>query len=141
MFRNRELWGLDCKYSQITTNTHLLEEDDEDEEPRRYIPTGAIQRDYPVAINNIRAHTSRLGYGENYTVEMGFSGAEGVCLTNHRRYFEKFTGPIYEPEVYIRQSITKEYPTGKLMHDFWEKLFSEVGSDLPDELIYEETEK
>ncbi|MBM1669279.1 hypothetical protein JQV33_09810 [Sulfitobacter mediterraneus] len=131
VFRNREIWGIDAYYSSITNNP-----EDDDEEYFAYLPTGAIQREYIRSINSIRRLASELGYGDQYIVEMGFSGADGVQLARSRAYFETFVGPIYQSEVNLRKTITADYPTEMIMNDFWELLFSEAGSSVPEELVW-----
>lgn len=128
LFKNREIWGVDAYYSEMTSTS-------EDEEPQRYVPTGAIQREYPKAISGMRQLASMLDYGDRYTIEMGFSRAEGVYLATKAPYYER-PGPFYDPEIYIRKSISADYPTGAIMGDFWEKMFSEVGHGVPEKLVW-----
>lgn len=131
LFKNREIWGTDAIYSEAETHPN-----DDDEESIRYIPIGDVHRDYPRAINSFREAAQKLGYGDRYTIEFGFSGAEGVHLAINRRYSKSFPGPFYEREVFIRKTISRSYPTMQIMNDFWLKLFSEVGREVPSELVW-----
>ena len=137
LFRNGEIWSVDAYYSERTNRPNDYVEFDDDEEIKQIIPTSAVQRDYPQAINSVRKLAQELGYGESYTVEIGLSGAKDVYLAV-RDVYDPFLGPFYGDEVYFRKSISSDYPTEKLMSDFWEALFSEVGCDVPDELLYRE---
>ena len=117
IFKNREIWGVDATYADAVTSP-----EDDDEEPKRFIPTGAVQRKYPHAIDSMRQLAAKLGFGDRYTIEMGLSGAEGVHLAINSRYFEAFPGPLYDQEVFIRKAISADYPTMRIMNDFWDKL-------------------
>lgn len=131
VFRNREIWGVDAYYSNLHNNP-----EDDDEDPVEYLPTGAIHREYQRSIQSIRRLAATIGYGDQYVIEMGLSGAEGVRLAINKRYFDPFVGPIYSNEVYLRKTISVDYPTGAIMTDFWEKLFAEAGSEVPEELVW-----
>ena len=135
LFKNREIWGIDGTYADKVTCP-----DDEDEEPKMYIPTGAIQREYPHSIDSIRELAKGLGYGERYTIEMGLSGAEGVHLATSNNFFDRYPGPLFDQEVFIRKAISADYPTMRLMSDFWEKLFAEVGMQVPESLVWKPNE-
>ena len=131
LFKNREIWGVDVYYPSIFT-----EPEDHDEEPRRYLPSGALQRDYPRAIGSMRKLAAHLDYGDQYTIEMGLSGAEGMRMAIDNRYIESMPGPIFADEVYFRKDVSADYPTGSIMNDFWDVLFSEAGRAVPEELIW-----
>lgn len=135
LFKNREIWGIDLTYSDRITTP-----DDADETPKHFIPTGAVQREYPRAIDNIRSLAAKLNYGDRYMIEMGLSGAQGIHLAIGNRYFDPFPGPFFDAEVYIRKSITSEYPTGQILNDFWDRLFSELARKVPDELVWKPVE-
>lgn len=131
LFKNRELWGVDAYYSNCLTRP-----EGDEEEPKRFIPTGAVQREYPRSIDAIRKLAVNLGYGDKYIVEMGISGASGLHLAIDSRYWERFPGPIYDDEVFIRKTVQSDEPTGEIMNAFWRKVFSEAGRDAPSELIW-----
>ncbi|MDF1710478.1 MAG: hypothetical protein P1U72_20515 [Paracoccaceae bacterium] len=133
LFKNREIWGVDVRCPNV-----LVPSTDEDEEPKRIIPTSAVQRDYPVAIDSIRKLAAQLGYGEQYIIEMGLSGAEGIHLAIKDSYFDPYLGPFYDQEVYIRKAISADYPTKQIMNDFWKKLFSEAGGTTPEYLVWKD---
>ena len=122
---------MDCYYADLWTSA-----EDEGEESIRYLPTGAIQREYYRSIASMIDTAQKLGYGDSFTVEMGISGANGLHLAIDRRYFSKFPGPIYEDEVSFRTTFKKGQNIGELMNQFWKMLFDEVGSEVPEELIY-----
>ncbi|MEM7692573.1 MAG: hypothetical protein AAF194_09080, partial [Pseudomonadota bacterium] len=86
------------------------------------------------SIESMRALASIVGYGDEYMIEMGLSGAEGVKLAVKKQYFDTFVGPIYSDEVYLRKMVSADYPTGAVLTDFWERLFAEAGSEVPIEL-------
>ena len=88
----------------------------------------------------MRQLAAKLGFGDRYTIEMGLSGAEGVHLAINSRYFEAFPGPLYDQEVFIRKAISADYPTMRIMNDFWDKLFSEVGREVPEDLVWKPDE-
>lgn len=129
LFKNREIWGIDATYSEHKTST-------EQGEVRRIIPTGAIQSNYPRAIESIRQLADKLGYGDSYIIEMGFSGAQGAYLTTRSTYFDRCPGPFYDNEVFFRKKVSSDYPTLRIMNDFWQKLFPEVAHKVPDKLIW-----
>ena len=131
IFKNREIWGIDSFYSSRETNPKH-----EGQDSKRIIPTGAVQREYPTSINSIRKVANTLGYGDKYTIEMGLSGAEDAHLAIDSRYYESLPGPFYDKEVFFRKTISHGYPTMKIMNDFWEKLFSEVGRRVPEDLVW-----
>lgn len=131
LFKNRELWGVDAYYGNLQTKS-----EDDEEEPKRFIPTGALQRVYPRSIDAIRKTANNLGYGDKYIVEMGISGATGLYLAIDSRYWEGFPGPIYDNEVFIRQTVKSDQPTGEVLNSFWRKVFSEAGRAVPKELIW-----
>jgi len=131
LFKNREIWGVDAYYSNIATTPK-----GEDEESKRYIPTSPVQREYPSAINSLRKVAEQLGYGEEYYIEMGISNASGVHLAIDTRYRENFLGPLFDDNVFTRQTVAADLPDGQVMNFFWEKLFSEAGRDVPSELIW-----
>ena len=133
LFKNGEIWGVDAYYSNVFTKP-----EDDEEEPRRFIPSGALQRDYPRSIGGIRKTAANLGYGDKYIVEMGISGASGLHLAIDRKYFESFPGPMYDNEVFIRQTVKNDQPTGEIMNTFWSKVFSEAGREVPSELVWAE---
>lgn len=130
LFMNREIWGVDAHYPSISTDP-----DDDGEPAIDYLPTGAIHRDYPDSIDSIRNLASKLGFGERYVIEMGLSGAEEMRLLTNNRYGDPYHGPIYEAEVYVREVIDHDYPTKSIMNEFWERLFSQAGSKVPDYLV------
>jgi hypothetical protein len=130
LFKNREIWGIDATYCEAKTILN------DGQESIRYIPTEALQRNYPSAIDSIRHIAKKLGYGDQYLIEIGLSGAEGTFLAISRDYDNSFPGPFFDREVYIRKKISDNYHTMQIMNDFWEKLFSEVGRDVPKELIW-----
>lgn len=132
VFRNGEIWGVDTYYPNVTTT---LQHRGGAKDEVRILPTGAIQRDYPRSIDSMRNAAARMGYGNRYTIEMGFSGAEGTYLAIDRRYLNSFPGPFYE-DVHMRKSITADYDSRLLLNDFWDLLFSEVGRSVPEDLIY-----
>ncbi|WP_375690202.1 hypothetical protein [Pseudooceanicola sp. LIPI14-2-Ac024] len=129
VFRNRELWGVDTDYSQRMSNP-----DDEDEEPRHFLPVGAINREYPRTINNIRKAAEKLSYGDRYTVEMGLAGAEDVYLGINGS-FDPWPGPIFEKDVYVRMSVSADQPTEDIINAFWSKAFDEAGVSVPEEYV------
>lgn len=133
LFKNREIWGVDAYYSNVLTRP-----EDDEEEPKRFIPSGAVQREYPRAIGGIRKTAENLGYGDKYTVEMGISGASGLHLAIDRKFWESFPGPLYDDEVFIRQTVQSDLPLGEIMNSFWSKIFSEAGREPPSELIWAE---
>lgn len=133
LFKNRELWGVDAYYSNVFNKP-----EGDEEAPKRFIPTGALQREYPRSIDAIRKLTSKLGYGDKYMVEMGVSGASGLHLAIDRKYWESFPGPMYDDDIFIRQTVKSDQPTGEIMNAFWRKVFSEAGRDVPSELIWVE---
>lgn len=135
VFKNREIWGVDCCYAEAVTRP-----EDEHEDPIRYIPAEAILLDYPRAIRSMRSLAATLGYGDRYTIEFGFSGAEGASILFESRFQEPFSGPFYDNDVYVRKSIAADYPIGQIMNDFWEKLFSEVGRSVPEKLVWKSEE-
>lgn len=132
LFKNRELWGVDAYYSNLLTKPK-----DDEEQPKSFIPTGALQREYPRSIDAIRKSANNLGYGDKYIVEMGISGASGLHLAIDSKYWERLPGPMYDDEVFIRQTVKSDQPTGEIMNAFWRKVFSEAGRDVPKELIWE----
>lgn len=125
--RNGEIWAVDALCASCQTQVN-----DEDEEPKTYIPTEAVQKDYPRSIDKFRSVAKKLGYGERYTVELGVSNADGIFLASG--YYDSFLGPFYQQEVFFRKVISDDYPTMKFMNEFWNKLFSEVGRNVPKEL-------
>lgn len=131
LFKNGELWGIDAYYSNISTQS-----EDDDDDHKRYIPTGAIQREYPRSIDAIRKSAHNLGYGDRYTVEMGISGASGLHLAIDSSYWNSFPGPMYDDDVFIRKSVKSDLHTGEIMNAFWQKVFSEAGCDMPHELVW-----
>ncbi|OBY28253.1 hypothetical protein A9D60_12105 [Leisingera sp. JC1] len=131
LLKNREIWGVDAYYANLTTTP------EDDEEPKRFIPTGAVMRKYPRAISSILRTAESLGYGEKYTVEMGVSGASGLLLAISKGYWESFPGPIYDDDVFVRRTINNGHPVGEILNAFWEKLFSEAGREVPAELVWQ----
>lgn len=129
VFRNREIWSVDPYHS-----TRATEPEDEAEESIQYLPTGAVNRIFPRAIDSIRKLASNLGYGNKYEIEMGISGAEGLRLSIAKSQGDPFVGPIHISEVFLRRTLAANYPIGSIMNDFWELLFSEAGSPVPSEL-------
>ena len=135
VFRNREIWGVDAYYSNVQNNPK-----DGDVAPIEYLPTSAIQREYQSSIQSIRNLAAKLGYGDEYIIEIGLTDAEGVHLARKESYFNPFIGPIYSNDVFLRKTVSADYPTGAIMADFWEKLFSEAGGDVPEELVWTPSE-
>lgn len=135
LFRNREIWGID-----LTSSNMESQSDDDDEEQKRFIPTVAIQRHYPRVIENIRKLAKNLEYGDSYIIEMGLSGAKDVHLGIEWSYYGGFPGPFYDEEVYIRKTINENYHTMQIMNAFWDKLFSEIGKEVPDKLLWKADE-
>lgn len=131
LFRNREIWGIDVTLASCETSPG-----DYKGESKRFIPTSAVQRDYPRAIDSFRKVAEKLGFGDRYVIEIGISGAEGVHLAIDRRYFDSLPGPFYVQEAFIRKTISNNYPTMQIMSDFWDKLCSEVNRAVPDELMW-----
>jgi len=133
IFRNREIWGIDLTHAEARTHGH-----DEDEESKRFIPVSEVQETYMRSIESMRHLAKELGYGEKYIVELGLSGAADVYLPT-RDMFERLVGPIYDSEVYLRIDVTDQYPTDRIMSDFWTKLYSEVGRRPLKELLWSTT--
>lgn len=131
LLKNRELWGVDAYHSN-----RLTKPEDDEGEPKRFIPTGALQRQYLRSIEGIRKAAKNLGYGDKYIIEIGISGATGLHLAIDSKYWDSLPGPMYDDEVFIRQTVESDQPTGELMNIFWRKVFSEAGSDAPSELIW-----
>jgi len=132
LFKNNEIWGVDAYHGNI-----FAQPEDEDENPKQIIPTGALQRDYPQAIRSMLKSSKELGYGEILTVEMGISGASGMHLAIDSRYWNSTPGPLFDDEVFIRQDIPRDTPAEKVLSIFWEKVFAEAGGDAPDELKWQ----
>ncbi len=125
VFKNREIWGVDAHYSNFTKLRGP------EQKPQRFIPTGALQEGYPQTINEIRKTAKKLGYGDEFTIEMGISGASGLFLATKSSFWEDFPGPIHQDDVFVCQTVTKGLPTGEIMNAFWNKVFAEAGSEVP----------
>ncbi|WP_170361400.1 hypothetical protein [Ruegeria arenilitoris] len=132
LFKNREIWGVDAYYSNVSTRP-----EDEDEDPKRIIPTTALNRDYPRAISSLQKAAASLGYGESYTIEMGVSGAAGLHLAIDRQYWESYPGPMYEGDVFVRKTVSSDFKVGEILNAFWDAVFSEAGRKVPEELVWQ----
>lgn len=131
VFRNREIWGVDFYFPNSITHP-----DDDQEEPIEYLPTGAVNREYPRSIDSMREVALKMDYGDRYEIEIGFSGIEGISLAVKREVFMKpFIGPIYSGTVSLRRIITSEQSTRELLNDFWRLVFDEAGAEPPDYLM------
>lgn len=130
VFRNREIWGVDC--------IHARRGEDDDGNAVAVIVTGAIHQRCPRPIDKMRKLAQELGYGASYWIEIGFSGAEGFRPAVASSYFNfDRPGPFHIAEVFSRQTVAADTPTGAILEEFWKHVFREVGwQEMPPELRY-----
>lgn len=130
IFRNREVWAFDPYYASVRREDSDL--------PFQFVPTGAVKREYPRIIRQIRDILPKMGYSEEYVIEFGLSNASGIHLAINRSYFEPYPGPLYQDEVFVRKVVSESTSTAEIFNELMRKLFDEAGRDAPPEVLLDE---
>jgi hypothetical protein len=127
IFRNREIWAFDPYYASVSREDCDL--------GFPIVPTGAVKREYPRIIQQIRDALPKIGYIGEYVIEFGLSNASGVHLAIDRRHFESYPGPLFQDEIFVRKVVSESTPTTEIFNDLMRKLFDEAGRDVPTEVL------